>query len=215
MRSPLPAPLIAEALVPTGEGRSFGIQLLLRKELGDRWFGWIAHSITRSERRAARTAAWRLSDYDQTHVSTAVISYDLGAGFEVGARGRVATGLSRERRWSAPSMTAAAIRSSRCSGPQNSLRIPVFWQVDARLSKRFRIGPTELETYLDVQNVTDRENQEEFVYSADYSERRAITGLPILPVVGALSAGDAMKYEHCSSHRRGLHRRGLPAGVRR
>jgi TonB family protein len=184
VRSGLPSPLIAEALVPTGEGRSFGIQLLLRKELGDRWFGWIAHSITRSERRSNEDAVWRLSDYDQTHVSTAVLSYDLGAGFEVGARGRIATGYPRTP------VIGAFYDSRRDSfepvfGPQNSLRIPVFWQVDARVSKSFKIGSTELETYLDVQNVTDRENQEEFVYSADYSERRAITGLPILPVAGA------------------------------
>jgi TonB family protein len=184
VRSPLPSPLIAEALVPTGQGRSFGIQLLLRKELSDRWFGWIAHSITRSERRSAEDSAWRLSDYDQTHVSTAVVSYDLGAGFEVGVRGRVATGYPRTP------VVSAFYDSRRDSfepvfGQQNSLRIPMFWQVDARVSKTFKIGPTELETYLDVQNVTDRENQEEFVYSADYSERRAMTGLPILPVVGA------------------------------
>ena len=42
-----------------------------------------------------------------------------------------------------------------------------------------------LEAYLDVQNVTDRSNPEEIVYSLDYTQRRYITGLPILPVAGA------------------------------
>ena len=37
----------------------------------------------------------------------------------------------------------------------------------------------------DVQNVTDRRNPEEIVYSYNYAQRRTITGLPILPVVGA------------------------------
>jgi hypothetical protein len=38
---------------------------------------------------------------------------------------------------------------------------------------------------LDVQNVTNRENPEEVAYSPDYSSKRYITGLPILPVLGA------------------------------
>jgi TonB family protein len=184
VRSPSAAPLVAEALLAEGEGRSFGVQLLLKKELADRWFGWIAHSISRSERRRSEDAPWRLSDYDQTHVSTLVTSYDLGAGFEVGVRGRIATGYPR-------TPVRGAFYDSRRDqfeplfGPQNSIRIPMFWQVDARVSKRFKIATSELETYVDVQNVTNHENEEEFVYSADYRERRAITGLPVLPVAGA------------------------------
>jgi len=33
--------------------------------------------------------------------------------------------------------------------------------------------------------VTDRDNAEELVYNQDYSQRRNIRGLPILPVIGA------------------------------
>jgi hypothetical protein len=42
-----------------------------------------------------------------------------------------------------------------------------------------------LRLYLDVQNVTYRRNAEELAYSADYSQRGAITGLPTLAVLGA------------------------------
>ena len=54
-----------------------------------------------------------------------------------------------------------------------------------RVSKRFVVGDSALEAYLDVQNVTNRPNPEEIVYSLDYSQRRYITGLPLLPVAGA------------------------------
>lgn len=70
-------------------------------------------------------------------------------------------------------------------GASNSERIPMFFQVDVRASKTFHIGKTELETYIDVLNVLNRENPEEIAYDADYGERRYINGLPILPVVGA------------------------------
>jgi len=44
---------------------------------------------------------------------------------------------------------------------------------------------SSLEIYLDVQNVSDRKNPEEIAYNADYSQRRYIEGLPLLPVLGA------------------------------
>jgi hypothetical protein len=71
-------------------------------------------------------------------------------------------------------------------GRTNSIRIPPFMQADVRLSKRFQMGTAAaVEAYLDVQNVTNRANPEEIVYSPDYSQRQYINGLPILPVVGA------------------------------
>ena len=54
------------------------------------------------------------------------------------------------------------------------------------MAKTFALGgKTTLEAYLDVQNVTNRANPEEIVYSLDYTQRRSITGLPLLPVAGA------------------------------
>ena len=54
-----------------------------------------------------------------------------------------------------------------------------------RFSKRFTFGSNELEVYLDVQNVTNHQNLEEIAYNPDYTQRRYINGLPILPVLGA------------------------------
>ncbi len=70
-------------------------------------------------------------------------------------------------------------------GPQSSIRIPAFFALGVRVSKRFVIGASELENYLDVQNATNRQNPEELVYTRDYTRESAITGLPILPSLGA------------------------------
>jgi hypothetical protein len=70
-------------------------------------------------------------------------------------------------------------------GALNSTRIPFFLQWDVRVAKTFTLGGASLEVYVDVQNVTNRANPEELVYSLDYAERRTITGLPLLPVAGA------------------------------
>jgi TonB family protein len=184
VRNPSSAPKEAETLVSAGEGRSFGAQFLIRRELADRVFGWIAYTILRAERKDRPDADWRLFDYDQTHVLTALASYDLGAGWEIGSRFRYSTGYPRTPITGAY-FDARTGRYEPVLGPKNSDRIPDFWQLDARVSKRFKIQTTELEIYADVQNVTNRENAEEMVYSQNYAQRRYIQGLPILPVVGA------------------------------
>jgi TonB family protein len=184
VRSPLPSPLVAEALVATGIGRTRGIQVLLRKQIGKRFFGWVTYTLSKSERANASGDPYAPYDFDQTHVLGAVASLDLGAGFEVGGRFRYATGFPR-------TLVTGTYFDGKTGvyeplfGALNSIRIPAFWQFDVRLSKRFAIGRSTLEAYLDLQNVTDRSNPEEIVYSPDYSERRTITGLPILPVLGA------------------------------
>ncbi|HVJ15514.1 MAG TPA: TonB-dependent receptor, partial [Polyangiaceae bacterium] len=184
VRNPSSAPKIAETLVSGGEGRAYGAQFLIRRELADRVFGWIAYTILRSERKDSPDGDWRLFDFDQTHVLTALASYDLGNGFEIGGRFRFSTGYPRTPVVGAY-YDARTARYEPVLGEKNTERIPSFWQLDARLSKRFKIAKTELEIYADVQNVTNRENAEEIVYSQDYSQKRYIEGLPILPVVGA------------------------------
>jgi len=184
-RNPSANPLIAQALIQDGEGRSTGAQALIRKDKGKSgFFGWIAYTIMRSERRTPTTSPWRLFDYDQTHVLTAVGSYDIGAGFEFGLRARLASGYPRTPITGAY-FNARTNRYEPVLGELNTIRIPMFFQLDARISKRFKIERTNLEIYLDVQNALDRDNYEELAYSPDYTQRRYIRGLPILPVLGA------------------------------
>jgi hypothetical protein len=183
IRSPSPSPSLAQALIQGGRGRAYGAQVMLRKQLASGFFGWLSYSLSRSERTDTVDGPYRLFDYDQTHVLTALASYDLGSGFEVGVRLRYATGFPR-------TPVIGAFYDARLDayeplfGAHNSIRIPAFFQADARVAKRWKLGPTEISAYLDVQNVTDRKNPEELVYNRDYTQRSTITGLPILPVVG-------------------------------
>jgi hypothetical protein len=117
-------------------------------------------------------------------VLTALASYAIGRGFEVGARVRAATGFPRTPVVSAY-FDARTDTYQPVFGVQNTIRIPAFVSLDLRGSKTFTLGKTELEIYLEVQNVTDRQNPEEIVYTQNYAQRAYITGLPILPSVGA------------------------------
>ncbi len=183
VRNPSSSPLVAQALINGGQGRSYGAQFLLRRELANGFFGWVAYTILRSERKDTPTSDYRLFDFDQTHVLTALASYDLGKGFDVGARGRYATGYPRTPVVGSY-FDARTATYQPLLGAKNSIRIPDFVELDVRVSKRFKLKQSSLELYLDVQNVTNRDNPEEIAYNADYTQRRYIQGLPLLPVLG-------------------------------
>jgi TonB family protein len=182
-RSPLSSPLAGQALVAQGQGRAYGQQILIRQQVGQRFFGWISYSLVRSQRRASESSNYRLSDYDQTHVLTALASYDLGAGFEVGARVRYASGFPRTEVIDA-FYDVRRDQFQPVFGAHNQLRIPAFFAIDLRGAKKFSIGDTTLDVYVEVQNVSNHSNAEEIVYDASYSERDYVTGLPILPIAG-------------------------------
>jgi hypothetical protein len=183
MRSAADSPLLAHALEPSGTGRSLGVQVLVRQELWKGLFGWIAYTYMRSERRDRDGAPLRLSNYDQTHVLTALVAWALPRGFDIGARFRYASGFPRT-----PVIGARYDATRNLYQPEfgahNSIRIPQFIQLDARLAKRFDIRSTVLELFVEVLNVWNRRNAEELVYAADYSRRGTISGFPILPAVG-------------------------------
>jgi hypothetical protein len=184
VRDPSPTPRLAGVLLQDGVGRAFGVQLLLRQRPWRGFYGWIAYTLSRSERRDAPDAAWRLFDDDQPHAVTVVGAKELGA-WTLGVRFRYARGLPRTP------VTGAAYDAKDDEfqpifGAQNSVRLPDFWQLDVRVDRRFALGDSaRLSVYVEGLNVTDRTNGEEYVYSADYSRKATIGGLPIVAVLGA------------------------------
>jgi hypothetical protein len=145
-------------------------------------FGYLAYTLSKSERRDL-DGRWRPFDQDQTHILTLAAGHDLGAGWEVGARFRLVTG-------NPVTPVVGSVYDARSGvyvpvyGSVNSDRDPTFHQLDARVEKGFRIGDGKIAVYLDLQNAYNSENQQGAVYSYDYREREAVSGLPILPNLG-------------------------------
>ncbi|UJR81755.1 TonB family protein / TonB-dependent receptor [Sandaracinus amylolyticus] len=183
VRSQIDSPLRAQALVAEGWGRAYGVQTLVRLEETEGFSGWVAYTLMRSERQDAAGQPWRLFDYDQTHVLTALLSWTPGGGFEVGARFRYSTGFPRTPVVDA-FYDAGRDRWQPLFGERSSIRLPEFVQLDLRVGQRLELGDTRLEIWLEVQNVTNQANAEEFVFSPDYTRRDTVRGLPILPVLG-------------------------------
>ena len=183
-RDPAPAPKLAGALIETGVGRSYGVQIVLRQRPWHGFFCWVAYTISRSERRDTPASSVRLFDYDEPHVLSVVGSKELGR-WKVGVRFRYASGAPRT-----PVVGAFYDEKDDAFQPifgaHNGTRLPAFWQLDARVDRSFELSETtRLLVYLEVLNVTDHANAEEFSYSPDYTRRSVITGLPVVGVLGA------------------------------
>jgi TonB family protein len=169
--------------VNSGSGRVFGGEVLLRYKPDARFFGWLAYTLSRSERRADDSESYRIFDFDQTHVLTALGSYKLGRGWEVGARFRYVTGNPYT-----PPVSAAYDADAGAYSPLNgapfSGRDAAFHRLDVRIDKTWELGVLKLTAYLDLQNAYFRQNPEGRTYNFNYARSDSVKGLPILPVIG-------------------------------
>jgi hypothetical protein len=166
-----------------GIGRTYGLELLVRHSLSKRLFGWVAYTLSRSERLNHPGDNWRLFTQDQTHILTAIASYKLPHNWQIGARFRYATGnnitpMIDGRRNDNLDVFAPIF------GAVNSERLPSFNQLDIRIDKIWVYDLWNLDLFLDIQNAYNRQSVEGVTYSYNYQQRQYFKGLPILPIIG-------------------------------
>jgi len=169
-----------------GLGRAYGLEVLARHEVSKYFFGWIAYTLSRSEEyRAGRDTAYRVTQFDQTHILTVVASVRLPYGFELGARFRYVTGQPKSPLIHDADVYQADSNSfSGSFGPSRSARSKDFNQLDIRLDKYFVFERWTLDVYLDVQNVYWAKNVEATFYDYRFRQEFEVPGIPILPVLG-------------------------------
>lgn len=167
-----------------GRGRIFGSEFMLRYDADERFFGWLSYTLSRSERTWVPGGPSELFYLDQTHILTALGSYKLGKGWELGLRFRYVTGNLYTP--CTGSIFSAAATSYLCiNGPQFSQRLPPFNQLDLRIDKRWKFSDFSLSAYLDLINAYNRRNPDFIQYSYDYTASQPQTAsLPIVPSLG-------------------------------
>jgi hypothetical protein len=164
----------------SGEGRNFGVEFLVRR-VGPRWFGWIAYTLSRSQRRER---AWNWVPYvlDQPHVFSALASTRLG-NWRLGGRLRYATGTP---------ITPVLGSTEEHDGiyepilmlPPFSERLPDTFQADLRIDRIWYRKWGTVSLFLDIQNVTNHRNIEGIMYDEAYLNKKNTQGLPFFPSFG-------------------------------
>ncbi len=178
-----------------GSGRVYGGEFLLRYKPDEHFFGWVAYSLSRSERREFPDQKMALFQYDQTHVLTALGSYRLGRGWEVGARFRLVSGPLYTPCAGLGATFDSSQASYACnSGAAFSRRLPLFHQLDVRVDKTWALGGgAKLSAYLDLWNAYNRGNVEDVSYNFNFTRTTNETGLPVVPSLGVRGEFLAMR----------------------
>lgn len=193
-----------------GEGYTYGMDLLLRKEptTDSIWYGWIAYTLSRSIRRDTFEIAGfsnpgggdnngltdqdpefreYLSPFDQTHILTIIAQFELPYEFEIGGRFRLVSGnpfTPLDQNEAYFDADATGYVASTRGVELNSDRVPTFHQLDLRIDRTWVFDLWKLTAYLEILNVYNQSNVEAIQYDYRFNERVEVSFLPIVPILG-------------------------------
>lgn len=169
----------------TGEGRTYGLETLVRYKPDSRFFGFLAYTLSKSIRRDGPGEPEHNYFFDQTHILTAIGSYRLGRGWELGVRFRLVSGNMRTPRTYGFFDSSVGADLPVLGYPPASERNPMFHQLDIRIDKSWMLGEgVKLSTYLDLYNAYNQGNVEGVSYNYNSTQSTFATGIPILPSLG-------------------------------
>lgn len=115
-------------------GRTYGIEVMLRRQAGNGVFGWISYTLSHAERtRDGVTAPY---DFDRTHLLNVVAGLPLRRNWDLGVRAQYQSGL--------PATTTAGYNSARADG---------YVRFDLRIDKRAAWKHWLLDFYVDITNI--------------------------------------------------------------
>jgi TonB family protein len=123
-----------DELLAPAVGRSYGVELLLRREHASGISGWLSYTLSRSER--LRDGEWIAFDFDRTHILNLVLRVPLPRSWQLGLRAQVQGGR--------PLTTTAGLSGARTSP---------FVRFDLRIDKTAVWNDWLLDFYVDVANV--------------------------------------------------------------
>ncbi|MES1208332.1 MAG: TonB-dependent receptor, partial [Pseudomonadota bacterium] len=158
----------------TYRGRSYGIELMARRRLGHRLFGWLTYTLARAEREYPQ-AGWRPADFDQTQLINTVVSYALGRSWTVSGVFHYNSG-----RPYTPARNTGDGSVPRRDEDRNLNRLPDFWRIDLRIEKREAFDTWYLDFYVDWLNISLRREATTW----DDDRMRAETVLLTIPTIG-------------------------------
>jgi TonB family protein len=168
----------------SGEGRAYGVEWLLRYSPGGPFFGWIAYTLSRSERRDSSAARWHLFEFDQTHNLSAVASWKIDDRWRLGARFRFVSGDPyTPSGYGALDADGAAYLPVQAI-PLDAARLPAFHELDVRLDRSWRLGAGRVTAYVDVENVYGYAAPVDIAHNYNFTQHGYLRGIPILPGVG-------------------------------
>ena len=136
-------------LLELRDGRSYGLEVLVRRDVSKQLYGWLSYTLSKSERVYPPLNTVAPSDWDQRHILNLVASYRLRKGYQIGGRIHYNTGRPY------PVFNEGSLAASGNSGASILYgKLPDFYQVDLRFDRRWVFDRYTLDFYLELINTT-------------------------------------------------------------
>jgi hypothetical protein len=159
-------------------GAAYGTELLIKKEATDKLSGWLAVTLSRSERRNDLTGESFRFEYDQPINTTLIANYKLSREWSVGGKwaytsGRPYTPIV------GTSGTYADGRPIPVYAGINSGTLPDYHRLDLRIDRRLLYDTWKLNAYFELNNVYQRQNVVGYDYGPNYDKKDPVVGFVI------------------------------------
>ena len=166
------------------EGRAWGAELFINKDLSEHWYGWMSVAWSRTLRHNQLTDEHFTYAYDQPVVVNLVASYAPNDNWTFGLKWRARSG-----QLITPIEGASYNDEQGAYEPQygslNSERMPMQHNLDLRADRSIESFGQPVDLYFEIINLYGSKNVDGYEYNGDYSERDEINGLPTMFSIGA------------------------------
>ncbi len=181
-------PFGLEPLRTTGTGTAYGIEFFLQKKLSAEIpiYGLVSISINRTQFIADDNKD-RVGTFDTPIIGTIAAGWRPDAEWEISSKLRLSEGLPTTPYITTPERAAATgfpVGSLDFAFYNEGDRLPFFYALDLRVDKRWFFSGWQLITYIDIQNITGRQNVSALQYDQQTQTVVQNTSIGVLPSIG-------------------------------
>ena len=161
-------------------GSAYGAELLVKKEATEKLSGWLALTLSRSERRNDLTGETFRFEYDQPINATLISNYKISREWSVGGKWAYTSG----RPYTPITGTSGTYPDGRpipVYAGINSGTLPDYHRLDLRIDRHYIFDAWKLNAYFELNNVYRRQNVVGYDYGPNYDKKEAIEGF-VIPI---------------------------------
>ncbi|WP_373060280.1 carboxypeptidase regulatory-like domain-containing protein [Gemmatimonas sp.] len=172
-------PFGLEPLESTATGDAYGVELFAQKKFGaSPFYGQLSTSLNRTRFTGINGTATR-GAFDSPVTANGVLGWRPNAKWEVATRLRGATGLPFT-----PFVNTGSVAGTLDFTRYNTERVGTFLAADLRIDRRFVMRRTQFIAFLDLQNFTNRQNQQAPVWNPRTRAVDSNQSIGLFPSIG-------------------------------
>jgi outer membrane receptor protein involved in Fe transport len=173
-------PFGLEPLRSSGHGRAWGLEVLAQRRLARLPLYGLASLTLARARFTPLDGVERPGSFDVPVIVTALAGWRPTDRLEVSGKLRVSSGARTTPFVTIGPLAGTPDFTAYLDGP----RLPTFYALDLRVDRRWSFRATQLTLYLDIQNVTDRENPARYQWNLRERVVETDSSVGRLPSIG-------------------------------